>query len=273
MTPVSNEWVLGVTQPLPADRSTEIAPSVEPAVRGGRAWTVLLAGFVAGYLVLQITATGLQSLRGEAGLIVAASVIACLVLVERAFFGSPLSQTAARLGLGPLQPGGLLRAALVSAALVACLPLAALAGGVDLRPRDDWFWLIPGLFAQNGVAEEVLFRGYLFRHLRDGRGFWRAAGLSMLPFAGVHAWLLLSLSLPLAVTSIGVAVATAFPLANLFDRGGRTIWAPALLHVATHAIKLVEIPEAGALPVSLTWLAACIVVPYLVFALGRRSPG
>jgi membrane protease YdiL (CAAX protease family) len=44
------------------------------------------------------------------------------------------------------------------------------------------------------VAEEVLFRGYLFGHLRRGRSFWRAAVLSMLPFVCVH--LLLFFTMP-----------------------------------------------------------------------------
>ena len=45
---------------------------------------------------------------------------------------------------------------------------------------------LPGLFAQAGIAEELLFRGYLFGHLREGRSFWRAALLSMPPFLAVH---------------------------------------------------------------------------------------
>ena len=45
-----------------------------------------------------------------------------------------------------------------------------------------WISLLPGLFAQAGIAEEVLFRGYLFGHMRVGRTFWRAAAVSMLPF-------------------------------------------------------------------------------------------
>jgi membrane protease YdiL (CAAX protease family) len=38
-----------------------------------------------------------------------------------------------------------------------------------------WTLLVGGLFAQAGIAEEVLFRVYLFRHIREGRAFWPAA--------------------------------------------------------------------------------------------------
>ena len=131
--------------------------------------------------------------------------------------------------------------------------------------RGDWFWLAFGLFAQHGIAEELLFRGFTFGHLRAGRTFWRAAFLSLVPFVAVHLLLLTSLSLPLALASISLAVASSLPFAYLFDRGHRTIWAPALLHFAAHAIKLVNILDAFYTPAALAWMATCAVVPYLVF--------
>ncbi len=35
--------------------------------------------------------------------------------------------------------------------------------------------------AQAGIAEEVLFRAYLYGQPRDGRSFWRAAALASGP--------------------------------------------------------------------------------------------
>ena len=61
-----------------------------------------------------------------------------------------------------------------------------------------WISLLPGLFAQAGIAEEVLFRGYLFGHVRVGRTFWRAAAVSMLPFVSVHLILFFSMPWPIA---------------------------------------------------------------------------
>jgi len=56
----------------------------------------------------------------------------------------------------------------------------------EFRVRDDWLWLVPSLFAQAGIAEEVTFRGYLFRHLRKAQTFWCAGVLAMIPLAAVH---------------------------------------------------------------------------------------
>jgi membrane protease YdiL (CAAX protease family) len=65
-------------------------------------------------------------------------------------------------------------------------PLFARATATPLAARDGWPLLLPGLFAQGGIAEECLFRGYLFGHLRRERSFWRAAWLSVPPFVAVH---------------------------------------------------------------------------------------
>jgi membrane protease YdiL (CAAX protease family) len=64
-----------------------------------------------------------------------------------------------------------------------------------------WISLLPGLFAQAGIAEEVLFRGYLFGHIRVGRTFWRAAAVSMLPFVTVHLVLFFSMPWSIALAS------------------------------------------------------------------------
>ena len=63
-------------------------------------------------------------------------------------------------------------------------------------------WLVPGLFAQAGIAEEVLFRGYLFRHAREGRDFWRAALVAAGLFVTVHLLMFLMLPWPIALASL-----------------------------------------------------------------------
>ncbi len=74
-----------------------------------------------------------------------------------------------------------------------------------------WLRLVPGLFAQAGLAEEMLFRGYLFRHLRAGRSFARAAWAAAGPFAAVHLVLFLTMPWPVALAAVGLAVVLSFP--------------------------------------------------------------
>ncbi|MCL4302266.1 MAG: CPBP family intramembrane metalloprotease [Anaerolineae bacterium] len=251
--------------------STEISPPNQPIpMKNNPARWVEFGAVMGGtfliFLVLDRSASWLGSLRGEAGLLVCALVIATSLLVERLFFKTRIRQAVQRLGLGYPTPQVIGVTLLASLGLLAFFPLFSLVTGAAVSLRSDWMWLALGLFAQHGLAEELLFRGFAFGHLRRGRTFWRAAWLSLIPFVAVHLLLLNSLSLPLALTSISLAVASSLPLAYLFDRGRRTIWGPALLHFAIHVIKLVNISEAFYTSAALAWMVVCAVVPYLVFA-------
>jgi hypothetical protein len=62
------------------------------------------------------------------------------------------------------------------------------------------------------------------------RSFWHAAAITMIFMVAQHALLLWSLPLPIAIAALVVALLSSFPLAHLFEAGGNTIWAPALLH-------------------------------------------
>jgi membrane protease YdiL (CAAX protease family) len=87
-----------------------------------------------------------------------------------------------------------------------------------------------------GVAEEVVFRGLAFQLLRRGRSFGRAALLSAGLFAAVHVTNLLngwSAEVMIgAALSAAYAFVMAFPLALLFERGGRSIAGCAVVHFA-----------------------------------------
>jgi membrane protease YdiL (CAAX protease family) len=155
--------------------------------------------------------------------------------------------------------------------LLAFYPLFSLVTAQPLGLREGWPILLPGLFAQGGIAEEVVFRGYLFRHLRRGRSFWRAAFLSSLPFIAVHLLLFATLEPLLAFSALLVSVSLSFPFAWLFDRSGGSIWPPALLHfVVQGSIKLVTVPETSSTELALAWMAYATLLPWVVFLMGRE---
>jgi len=62
-----------------------------------------------------------------------------------------------------------------------------------------------------------------------------------------------------------IAVAAAFPMAYLFERGNNTIWAPVVLHVATHSIRLLDISEPQYLTAVAIWLLLQIGMVFLVY--------
>jgi membrane protease YdiL (CAAX protease family) len=246
--------------------------SSELAAGGSRPRTLgrILIGFFLIWLVLDRAAALMGSRYGEAGLLVCALVVAAAVSVEVLLMKCPIRQALPSLGFGRPGARALGVALLIGLLLLLVFPILALKTGDPLRMRPHWPWLALGLFAQGGVAEELVFRGYLFGHLRRGRTFWRAAGLSMLPFVAAHLPLFLSLDFVVALTATLVAVATSFPLAHLFEVGRSTLWAPAIVHAFTHSIKLVLLPEAAGVGAQLAWMAAVVVVPYLAFAFPAR---
>lgn len=235
-------------------------------------WPRLLLGVAILYAVLALSAEALGSTRGEAGLIVGALTLGAALALDRLFFTGAFRESWRTLGLGAAHPRGLWAAALVAICLGALLPVAAAASGATLSLRADWLWLAIGILAQAGLAEELTFRGFLYGHIRRGRPFWRAVLLSIAPFALVHLVMFLTLPLPIAAASLALSVVLCAPLAHLYELGGRTIWAPVLVHaVIQGALKLVDIGgDAALLP--LIWIGASATVPCLAF-LWRRAPG
>ena len=218
--------------------------------------TAVFAGFVALWLLLDRTAAWLGSLRGEYGAAVCGIVLGAALAIECALGRSRPATALRRLGLRASPARALACAAGLAALLVAFFPLYAAASGAQIALRADWWLLLPGLFAQAGIAEETLFRGFLFRHVRARYSFWKASAISAGPFVAVHLTLFASLDAALALTSLLVAVSLSFPLAWLFDRGGGSIWPPAILHCAVQgAIKLVDAEASVFLPMALWWMA------------------
>jgi membrane protease YdiL (CAAX protease family) len=157
-------------------------------------WVRLLLGLTLVFVLFQWSADVLQSDRGQAGLIVGTLIVSATLVVERILFGQRVLAAARALGLGRPRARGLLASAGTCLLLLLLVPLFVQSTGTSIDFFPGWITLVPGLFAQAGIAEETLFRGYLFRHVRSGRSFWRAAGLSTLPFVSVH--LLLFASMP-----------------------------------------------------------------------------
>jgi len=114
-----------------------------------------------------------------------------------------------------------------------------------------------------------VWRGYVYRRLREGRSFWRAVAASM-PFVVVaHLPVVLGSGLAVGAAAMVVAALTAVPMAHLWDMGRATIWAPALLRTAIDTFKLVDLPAGATMTFSLALAAVSCTVPLLVLAVPR----
>lgn len=238
----------------------------EPVIRG-RAWLAFLVGFLAIWGVLY--AIGAVDPSGRLGLPALAVTLAAAVLVEALVYGTSWRVVLAQLGLGRPAARSLVAAALVAAAIAGVYPLFTLVSGESVQLRSSWPWLLIGLYAYHGLAEELAWRGYAFRRLRDGRSFWGAVAWTMPLIAATHVPIVVTHGPAIGVGAIAVAAVTTMPLAHLYEIGRRTIWAPALVHTAIDSFKLVVIPGAATALFSFLLIAVSLLVPLLALAFSR----
>jgi Type II CAAX prenyl endopeptidase Rce1-like len=236
--------------------------------RGWRWWLRFLLGFGVLYGVL----AGLAEIdaTGRFGLVILGAVLAAAVIVERLLDGTGPAQSMRRLGLG--RPGwrALLVALFVSALVQLVYPLVAVITGAAPALRPDWPWLLVGILAFHGVAEELVWRGYTYRRLRVGRSFRSAVGWTMPLIAATHIPVVASSGPAVGAAAMIVAAVTTLPLAYLYETGRFTIWAPAVVHTAIDSFKLVIIPAAALTTFSLVLAAISIAVPLLALAVPRH---
>jgi membrane protease YdiL (CAAX protease family) len=157
----------------------------------------------------------------------------------------------------------------ISVLMLAFFPIYSSLTGIILPLQSNWLWILLGIVTGTGIAEETLFRGYVFNFFRQIHGFWKAATLSMVLFGTMHLLLLFWLPNPIAIAAILLSVLAAYPMAYLFENGNRTIWPSAILHSTALATSLFVIPAEYAISISLLWIGVLIIGLLLVFIAGR----
>jgi membrane protease YdiL (CAAX protease family) len=166
-------------------------------------------------------------------------------------------------------------------ATLACAPIAiayAIAFIVFRAPTtldEAWPVLLVKFVIAQGLTEETLFRGFLYRRLRAGRSFARAAGLTAVVFALGHLnHLVHGLSFGVLVsvaTSLFFATVLTFSFARLYERSG-SVWPVALMHLAIDSgDAFTQLASLGA--VRFIYLGAILATAPLVFWLTRASAG
>jgi hypothetical protein len=79
-----------------------------------------------------------------------------------------------------------------------------------------------------------------------------------------HVPIILGNGLAVGGLAVVTAIVTCLPLAHLYDRGGRTVWAPAIVHGLIGTWQLFE--RTFPVEFSVLILAGSIVTPLLAFA-------
>jgi membrane protease YdiL (CAAX protease family) len=192
------------------------------------------------------------------------------ILVQRWLFDASWRSAIRRLGIQSPR-GGAIRLALVATSpLWLVAPSYAWATDSTLGLSPDLYGLLTGVILVNGLAEELVLRGFAFGRLREVLPFGRAAALSASLFAAQHLYLLAVLGSVAGAAAVVFAAIVAFPLAALFERG-RSVWAPAAMHAAINcAGGLFVLPGDATTRVALLHMAAATAIALVVLRIARR---
>ena len=174
------------------------------------------------------------------------------------------------LGFVPARRAIVIAVLLVSIPMWIFLPCFAWINGTGVIVRPDWLVLLIGVVLVNGITEEVIHRAFVFGHLRESRSFAAAATLSALVFAAQHLYLIVTMGWAVGLSSVLLAAFLAYPMAFVFERGGRSIAGSAILHTSTNSPAIILALPGELMATALVMHMGVILVSvYLVFLVSR----
>ena len=194
------------------------------------------------------------------------------VALERFVFGHTWSGALDALGVTRWHRGGFPAALLYLVPLIAFFPVFAAVTGQTLGIQANSLGLIAGTILNNGINEETMMRGFVYRRLRDGRTFWRAAALSTVYFAAYHVPLIFSSGALIGTIGVMIAIPIGLLTAYVYERGDRTVWASALVHAGTNAPVFLFTVGTSPQPIasSLYMCTSIVIATAIVVVAGRR---
>jgi membrane protease YdiL (CAAX protease family) len=201
------------------------------------------------------------------------AVITLPVLLEMRLFAKPLSQALSDIGIARFSWGGIRIAAIYLLPLLLFFPVFALLTNSAMTAQPNWQWLILNVLLVNGLAEEIMMRGFVFRHLREGRPFWRAAALSTLYFAAYHIVLIFTAGPLIGIIAVIISIPAGFLTAYIYERGDNTIWGSALFHALFNLPTFVLVFPSDVQPIasSLYLLIGILVSTYILMRAFRTG--
>ena len=200
--------------------------------------------------------------------------VGATLVAERLLFSPTLGQSLRALGFVRPRWRVMVVALLVSLPMWLFLPLLSWSRAVPISLQPNWLALLIGVVLVNGITEEVIHRAFVFGHLRSERSFLRAATLSAALFAAQHLYLGFSIGWAAGLASVVLAALLSFPLAYLYEQGGNSTGAPALIHTSTNAPMIIlAMPPEVAATVLAPYMGVILVSLYLVFACHKYLTG
>lgn len=141
-------------------------------------WLRLTVGLVLVFALFHWTASVSGSNRGEFGVIIGLLVVGTTIAAKIFLFNRSFKESFRDIGLTRPNALGILIAIVICVLMLLTIFIFASVTDSSFSFYPSWYLLVPGLFFQAGIAEETLFRGYLFGHIREKYSFLKAAVIS-----------------------------------------------------------------------------------------------
>lgn len=194
--------------------------------------------------------------------------VGATLAAERLLFSQTWRQAWQVVGFVPARLAAVVVALLVGLPMWLFLPLLAWLQDTPIQLQPDWPALLLGVILVNGLAEEVIHRGFVFGHLQREHSFIRAATLTALLFAAQHLYLIFSMGWTTGLASVLLAALLTFPLVYIYARGGNSLGGPAILHTSSNAPMIIlALPPSFVASVLVPYMGVVLVSIYLVFVL------
>ena len=208
------------------------------------------------------------------GLLAALAALVFAVILESRFSNVSLGQALRSLGFKSGKTNQYLIALAGTLPILGAYLIVIFLLGKSAAFETGALFLLLKLTISQGLIEEAVFRGLLFRHLRANNSFWTAATLSGILFALIHVVNLAKGVSPEILRSLGISIGfgfiLTFPLAILFELGAGSLFAGAIFHLAIDSINCFkEVGEPG-LPMNI-YLASVLLSAIVVVALALMS--
>lgn len=216
-------------------------------------------------------ACGLSTGEVVVSLAIPLAFFALPMMLEVILYRKRLPAALSNIGLTRFSLTGVRLAAIILTLLIAFFsPFSPLTQS-PLSLQLTWLWLLLSVMLNNGLAEETVMRRFVFRHLCEGRPFWRAATLSTLCFAGYHLPLIFTTGPMIGIIGVALAIPTGFVTAYIYERGNNTLWGTALFHTVYNSLILVVAfaTQLQPVPISL-YLASAIAMAIILVTWAYR---
>lgn len=222
--------------------------------------------------IIAAVGSPLDHFPGMAGFVAATGALITAVLIEAIASNVPWKSALTQIGF----KAGSCRPVVPVLAGIAVILLGYVGITKFLKQSPEleqgFLFLSFKLLISQGLIEEAVFRGLIFRRLRRGRTFWRAASFGGLLFAFIHMVNFVKGVTPEIMIAVGTSILygfiLTFPLAMLFELGAGSIIAGGVFHLAVDSINCFKNLGSPGAPINI-YLGTLIVASVAILGVGQ----